>query len=90
MGAVLKICRERMDRAHRRKQRILKGNEGQRRVQGAKQDPEQLLRQANQKFTKRFHGVEQQVKDSKINFEQHSLAALEAYWQQVKLKEKIK
>ncbi len=56
----------------------------------AKQDPEQLLRQANQKFTKRFHGVEQQVKDSKINFEQHSLAALEAYWQQVKLKEKIK
>jgi len=54
----------------------------------AKQDPELLLRQANQKFTKRFKGVEQQVQDSKINFEQHSLATLEAYWQQVKLNEK--
>jgi ATP diphosphatase len=54
----------------------------------AKQDPEQLLRQANQKFTKRFHGVEQQVKDSGIEFKQHSLEKLEDYWQQVKLSEK--
>jgi len=56
----------------------------------AKQDPEQLLRQANQKFTKRFHGVEKQVKDSSMSFEQHSLAALEEYWQQVKRDEKAK
>jgi ATP diphosphatase len=54
----------------------------------AKQDPEQLLRQANQKFTRRFHGVEQQVNDSGRGFEQHSLANLEYYWQQVKLAEK--
>ncbi len=54
----------------------------------AKQDPEQLLRQANQKFTKRFNGVEQKVEDSGMKFEQHSLDKLEDYWQQVKLKEK--
>jgi ATP diphosphatase len=54
----------------------------------AKQDPEQLLRQANQKFTTRFHGVEKHVQDSGIIFEQHSLETLEAYWQQVKRDEK--
>lgn len=56
----------------------------------AKQDPEQLLRQANQKFTKRFHGVEQQVRDSGVEFKQHTLAKLEDYWQQVKVEEKAK
>ena len=54
----------------------------------AKKDPEQLLRQANQKFTKRFHGVEKQVENSGLEFEQHSLETLEAYWQQVKINEK--
>ncbi len=54
----------------------------------AKQDPESLLRQANQKFTKRFHGVEQQVNDSGQNFAEHSLKTLEQYWQNVKSKEK--
>ena len=54
----------------------------------AKQDPETLLRQANNKFTKRFHGVEQRVEQSHQNFEQHDLAALEKYWQQVKVVEK--
>jgi ATP diphosphatase len=54
----------------------------------AKKDPEQLLRQANQKFTKRFHGVEKQVENSGVEFEQHSLETLEAYWQQVKINEK--
>jgi len=53
----------------------------------AKQDPETLLRQANKKFTTRFHGVEQRVEQSKQAFEQHDLSALEAYWQQVKLAE---
>jgi nucleoside triphosphate diphosphatase len=56
----------------------------------AKKDPEQLLRQANQKFTKRFHGVEKQVENSGVEFEQHSLETLEAYWQQVKINEKQK
>ena len=56
----------------------------------AKQDPESLLRKANKKFTKRFHSVEQQVQDSGIAFEQHTLAKLENYWQQVKMNEKNK
>ena len=54
----------------------------------AKQDPETLLRQANQKFTKRFHGVETQVSDSGKDFSQHNIEQLEQYWQQVKIKEK--
>ncbi|MFT5529760.1 MAG: ATP diphosphatase [Alteromonadaceae bacterium] len=54
----------------------------------AKQDPETLLRQANKKFTKRFHGVEQRVEQSMQTFEQHDLEELEKYWQQVKEAEK--
>ena len=54
----------------------------------AKQDPERLLRQANQKFTKRFHGVEAQVNASGNDFSQHNLEQLEQYWQQVKVQEK--
>lgn len=53
-----------------------------------KQDPEALLRAANKKFTKRFQGVEAQVKASGKSFQAHDLASLEAYWQQVKLDEK--
>lgn len=53
----------------------------------AKQDPETLLRKANQKFTKRFQGVEAQVLQSERDFSQHSLAQLEQYWQQVKSQE---
>ncbi|MCI2283294.1 nucleoside triphosphate pyrophosphohydrolase [Colwellia sp. MSW7] len=55
----------------------------------AKQDPETLLRQANQKFTKRFHGVEAQVQQSERDFSQHSLEELEQYWQKVKAQEKL-
>lgn len=54
----------------------------------AKQDPETLLRQANHKFIKRFHGVEAQVQQSGRDFSQHNLEQLEQYWQQVKMKEK--
>jgi len=54
----------------------------------AKQDPETLLRQANKKFTKRFHGVEAQVQQSGREFSQHNLEQLEQYWQQVKMQEK--
>jgi len=50
----------------------------------AKQDPEPLLRKANQKFSRRFNSVEQQVKESKQEFEQHSLKQLEQYWQNAK------
>lgn len=54
----------------------------------AKQDPETLMRYANQKFTKRFHGVEAQVNQSGQSFAQHDLEQLEEYWQQVKKQEK--
>ncbi|MBU2869604.1 nucleoside triphosphate pyrophosphohydrolase [Colwellia sp. E2M01] len=54
----------------------------------AKEDPEKLLRQANQKFTKRFHGVEAQVNESGKSFTEHDLSELENYWQQVKIQEK--
>lgn len=54
----------------------------------AKQDPESLLREANKKFTHRFHGVEQQVNESGVPFEKHSLTELEVYWQNVKEQEK--
>lgn len=55
----------------------------------AKKDPETLLRKANHKFTKRFHGVEAQVIASKRDFSQHTLDQLEQYWQQVKKDEKL-
>jgi len=54
----------------------------------AKEDPETLLRKANKKFTKRFHGVEAQVNESGKSFTEHNLAELENYWQQVKKNEK--
>lgn len=54
----------------------------------AKQDPEAILRKANNKFTKRFHGVESKVEQSGLNFESHDLGTLEQYWQAVKLDEK--
>ncbi len=54
----------------------------------AEEDPETLLRRANQKFTKRFHGVEEQVYLSGKDFLAHDLAELESYWQKVKQQEK--
>lgn len=54
----------------------------------AKEDPEKLLRQANSKFTKRFHGVEAHVNASGKDISEHDLAQLEQYWQMVKQQEK--
>jgi nucleoside triphosphate diphosphatase len=47
-------------------------------------DAESLMRQANQKFTKRFQQVEQKVEQSERSFAQHDVTQLEQYWQQVK------
>jgi len=52
-----------------------------------KEDPETLLRRANKKFSKRFHGVEAQVNESGKSFTEHNLSELENYWQEVKIKE---
>lgn len=56
----------------------------------AKEDPETLLRKANQKFTQRFHGVEARVHESGKDFVDHNLVELEEYWQQVKSHESKK
>jgi ATP diphosphatase len=47
-------------------------------------DAEQALRQGNIKFEQRFRGVEALAKDSGKTMEEHSLAELDGYWDQVK------
>jgi ATP diphosphatase len=47
-------------------------------------DAEQALRQGNNKFEQRFRGVEALAKDSGKTMEEHSLAELDGYWDQVK------
>lgn len=56
----------------------------------AKHDPEALLRAANQKFTRRFHGVEAQVEASGKDIREHDLATLDQFWHQVKQQEQNK
>ncbi|WP_153913388.1 nucleoside triphosphate pyrophosphohydrolase [Shewanella sp. TC10] len=51
-------------------------------------EPEQALRQANQKFERRFRGVENCAKQSGKAMNEHSLEELDAYWGQVKQQEK--
>lgn len=53
----------------------------------AKQDPETILRKANQKFTKRFQAVENKVNKSSKTFQEHDIESLESYWQEVKKEE---
>lgn len=53
----------------------------------AKCDAEQTLRLANQKFTRRFNGVETQVHASGKTWQDFSLEELEAFWQLVKAEE---
>jgi len=54
----------------------------------AKQDPEAILRAANQKFTRRFQTLENKVNASGKPIEDHQLDSLETFWQQVKAEEK--
>lgn len=54
----------------------------------AKQDPETILRKANQKFTKRFQSVEDKVHKSAKAFTEHNIEELEDYWKAVKQEEK--
>lgn len=51
-------------------------------------DAEMIMRQANQKFEKRFNAVEEKVVRSGENWQNFSLAQLEEFWQQVKAQEK--
>ncbi|WNC69423.1 nucleoside triphosphate pyrophosphohydrolase [Thalassotalea nanhaiensis] len=50
----------------------------------AKQDPEQLLRQASRKFTKRFNFIEQYHFDNNLDIKQSTLMQLEDLWLQAK------
>lgn len=47
-------------------------------------DPEQALRQANQKFEQRFRGVEALAEQAGGTVDHYSLEQLEQFWQQVK------
>ncbi len=53
-------------------------------------EPEQALRQANQKFERRFRGVEACAEQSGKSINEHSLEELDAYWDKVKQQEKAK
>ena len=47
-------------------------------------DPEQLLRQANHKFERRFREMEQTISAQQLEMKQLPLAKLEEFWQQAK------
>lgn len=53
-----------------------------------KRDPEQLLREANNKFERRFRDLEKRVNQEQRAVSDCSLDELEGHWQAVKLKEK--
>ena len=50
----------------------------------AKLDAEQVLRQANSKFSKRFNFIEQHFVDNQLDIQQATLEQLELLWQQAK------
>ncbi|MBY8035906.1 nucleoside triphosphate pyrophosphohydrolase [Vibrio fluvialis] len=51
-------------------------------------DPEVALMKANQKFTRRFHGVEAQVRNQGKSLHSFTLEELDAMWDKVKQQEK--
>lgn len=51
-------------------------------------ESELVLRQTNQKFRRRFRGVEKRVKDRSENMEDLSLDVLDGYWEEAKQEEK--
>ncbi|ART82952.1 nucleoside triphosphate pyrophosphohydrolase [Oceanisphaera profunda] len=57
-------------------------------VRHLKQDPEAVLRGANDKFERRFRGVEQALQADNKRSQDCSEAELDGYWRQQKLKER--
>lgn len=52
-------------------------------------DPEQALKKANNKFTRRFNKIEQEIENKKSSFDQYSLDELEELWVKAKKEEKL-
>ncbi len=52
-------------------------------------DPEVALSKANRKFTRRFSGVEQKLKENGVTPEQSTLAEMDNLWDVVKASEKV-
>lgn len=48
--------------------------------------PEEALFETNEKFTRRFHYVEQMVEASGKSFAEHTLEQLDLYWDEAKTK----
>lgn len=51
-------------------------------------DPEQALKKANNKFTRRFNKIEQEIENKQSSFDQYSLEELEEFWTKAKKEEK--
>ena len=51
-------------------------------------DPEQALKKANNKFTRRFNKIEQDIENKQSSFDQYSLEELEEFWTKAKKEEK--
>ena len=52
-------------------------------------DPEQALKKANNKFTRRFNKIEQEIENKQSSFDQYSLDELEELWVKAKKEEKL-
>ena len=53
-------------------------------------DPEACLRQANQKFSQRFNGMEQAIGDTGKSLAEMSLEEMEAEWQKIKFNQRVR
>jgi ATP diphosphatase len=51
-------------------------------------DPETALRKANARFARRFRGVEQAIRERKLDVTSLTIDELEALWQEVKLSDR--
>ncbi len=52
-------------------------------------DPEQALKKANNKFTRRFNKIEQEIENKQSSFDRYSLDELEELWVKAKKEEKL-
>ncbi|HPF46280.1 MAG TPA: MazG family protein, partial [Emcibacteraceae bacterium] len=52
-------------------------------------DPEEALRRANHKFTKRFNKIEQYIENEEKNIDQYTLDELDRLWEKAKETERL-